>query len=127
MLELFDWILLIVQIPLHELGHYVAFRFYRVKPEIRFSKWGVIFMGEKAQFKLTMKQRLIVAISGIIVGYMFLDLTLFNRSGLLIYLLMCLFDIYIIFEYFQVPKEWRNLNLKKVQLLSAKKIIKENE
>jgi len=120
-----ELIWLFIAIIPHELGHYLGYRWFGQKPKIRFTRYGVIMIGEKVQLELNSYQRTVVAEMGIIFGYLFLDFMNVSNNIILTYLIMCLFDIYIVFEIFQMKKEWRKLKVKDVQILQAKQILAE--
>ena len=77
---------------IHELGHYVAYRFYGIKPKVQMHWWGMSVGEEKDSFKLTPAQFLFMLYTGVFVGmvytWQFNNIT-FNFS----YLAMCLADL----------------------------------
>jgi len=79
---------------IHELGHYIAYRYYGIKPKITFTKIGVIQMGDETSlFQLTPKKYFFIALFGILTGgfYTVIVLPEFN----LVYLLGCVIDLAI--------------------------------
>jgi len=118
-----EYLFLIFAIPIHEFGHYIGFRFFNIKPKIRVTKYLAILMGENEMKELTGTQMAIVALLGILTGYVYLLFLGVQDVILLIYFLMSIFDIYILFALFEIKKEWRNFKLKNIELLQAKEIL----
>lgn len=91
-LHIIVWAIFVVLI--HELGHYIAYRFYGIKPKITFTKIGVIQMGDETSlFQISPKKYFYIALFGILTGGFFTAVVLpeFN----LVYLLGCVIDLAI--------------------------------
>jgi len=77
----------------HELGHYLAYRFYGFKPDLKFNSVAIL-IGENVMYLLTLKQFLIVGLSGVLAGLV--PLLLFASPlglWLLLYLIVCGIDL----------------------------------
>lgn len=85
----------IPQVILHELGHYVAYRYYNIKPKLKLEWWGISIGEEKDLFKLNPYQLSIIGMSGILSGFIY-TFFFFNNFYTIIYLLMCCLDFYVI-------------------------------
>jgi hypothetical protein len=90
-------LLLAMCLVIHECGHYIAFRAFKVKPKVRLRWWGVEVGNEEAEYDLTIKQYLVVIYAGILAG-IFPLLFAKDSSLVIFYLLMCGLDIMLMFE-----------------------------
>ena len=79
------------QIFLHELGHYVGFRMFNIKPKISFKWWGIQIGEQKDLFKLKPFEFGFVTWIGVISGFVYT--ILFGQMYVLIYLIMCGVDL----------------------------------
>lgn len=100
-------LLLLASGLLHELGHYVAFRFYGVKPSFSF-KLGWVTVGSALQtLSLTPAQNIIVLSAGVVAGTIpfFFGVP---SWALLVYAGLCLGDVGLLSVFLQFPLEhWR--------------------
>jgi membrane-associated protease RseP (regulator of RpoE activity) len=95
--------LILLGIAVHELGHYVAFRAFGLKPNIRFRLWG-ISIGENVVFQMTLLQHHIMLITGILAGAPFFAAA--GREAVFIYFGISILDILNLFIF--MPKAARN-------------------
>lgn len=122
-LQLIIWF--IPMVFLHELGHYLAYRMYGVKAKIGF-KMGLITVGEDGDlFKLTTKQFMVVLHSGIVLGYLYTAI-FSNKYYMILYIMMCIFDIYNIIGYWKVRHNGK-LHGENVRDMLKEKYLKYNE
>jgi len=90
------WYLFVV-VPIHEIGHYVCYRFFGFKPKIRLKiKSLTIQMGHNVYKNIELKKQLIVALAGITTGLM---VAFWNHFLLLAYVVACLWDFLIVIGY----------------------------
>lgn len=122
-----EWIILLLSIIPHELGHYFAFRFFKVKPKIKFTKWLSIMMGSPKDIEFLNPFKLyIISIAGIFAGLLFLMIFSVSKEIYLTYFLMSLIDLFTIYELFCLPKEYHKLTILDIQIKQAKKTIYDN-
>ncbi len=121
-----EWIVLLLSIPIHELGHYIAFRILGYKPDIKLS-FGAILIGENVLMKVKAKEIIMIALAGILAGLSFLFI--FNISSnkisteiIYLYFILCMIDIVTIWTLVQDKKYW---NLTSIERL--KKIVEEHD
>jgi len=103
-----EWWLIIVwffpAIILHELGHYVAYRLFGIKPKIKITFWWFFIGEQKDTFKLKPAQFGLIGISGIFTGLIY---TIpFGETYLFIYFIMCSLDILNIYFCLKA-KNWK--------------------
>ncbi len=118
---------------LHELGYYVAYRYYNIKPKLKLGWWGVSIGEQKDCFKLTPYQLSIIAMSGIVSGFIY-TIFFFNNYYTVIYVLMCGVDFYNLFFLMKFLKSKKNIgdiiirNYKKeiIKLMKMKNGISKN-
>jgi len=104
-----DWFLIIplmLSIPIHELGHYIAYRYYGYKPTLRLTWWGAIFIGENVYKRIPLNQMKYIAIAGPLAG---LIVTIWNPLALFIYLLSCMYDFFHLAVYIWLWAKGENL------------------
>ena len=94
------WIFVIL---IHEIGHYIAYRLYGIKPKIKITFLKISIESEKI-FKLKTYQVLLIAISGIYTGFIFLWLIKANDFMFFIYLCSLFLDINLIILLFELKK-----------------------
>ena len=107
-------VIFLFTIIIHELGHYLAFRYYKYKPNVNFT-WLYISIGDNCYKKLTLKQWFSVLYWGIFSGIIFF--TLFDgfltkyyfMLGLCGYILACIIDIYNIIIIFHLKKTYKGV------------------
>lgn len=83
------FLIFLIVVIVHELGHYVGFRLFGHKPKIRFTWFGIV-IGENCVMKLTPIQLYAVSFFGIIAG---VPIVMFDNILLLAYLISCSIDI----------------------------------
>jgi ABC-type uncharacterized transport system permease subunit len=99
-------ITLAVTIIIHELGHYIGFRYCGIKPKLTFH-FGAVCIGEEEMNYLNPRQIIIVGLAGIITG-MITILFMTNSVTLwLLYIIACSFDITVISTYIEHWKDTR--------------------
>ena len=90
---------LITAAIVHEIGHYVAYRFFGYKPDIRI-KWYGVLIGENIWHRVTCQHAVIILLAGFLAG---LPVVLFNDVTLAIYILMSMVDLVNIITILSVP------------------------
>jgi hypothetical protein len=111
------WVLIVT---IHELGHYLTFRYYNIKPIISY-KWHGIYMRTDKLAVLKPNQIIFISLSGITAGYIVMALMIqpLDMISLFIYIIMSGFDITTIISCEQMDKDSTyldNLKLKVKQL-----------
>ena len=109
-------------IIIHELGHYLAFRYYGIKPKIRW-RYGAITIGEEQMYALNSHQTIIVGLGGIIFGLITIVAMTNSITLYLIYMIACSFDLTVISTYLETWKDKRTIleiDEEKIQKLKAK-------
>ena len=99
-------ITLAVTIIVHELGHYIGFRYCGVNPKFTWH-WGALCIGEKEMNYLTSKQAVIVGLAGIILGMITILFMTDSVTLWLLYLVACCFDMTIVAIYTETWKDPR--------------------
>lgn len=110
---MFLWYIIVM--PVHEFGHWLAFKYYRLNPKIRWSLVKDIEIGFNLHKKVKLKEALIIALAGILIGAipvklinLFLPISL-NWFTLIAYIFLCFGDIYLMMQIIQ-HKNW-NISL----------------
>lgn len=85
-------ILLATCIVIHEAGHYIAFRAYKIRPSMRITWWGINMGYKNEHWKLTVRQYLITLNAGILAGAIPL-MWVHDARIVLFYVLLCAVDI----------------------------------
>jgi len=98
LIKILIWIL--VALIIHELGHYIGFRIYGIKPKLAWH-YGAITIGEKEMYLLNSKQAVIVGLAGIIAGLIMIIITLPSLAFYLGYFIACSFDLSVIMMYIE--------------------------
>lgn len=119
-----DYLLLLLQIPIHELGHFIGFIIFGIVPRFRVTWWLAIFIGEKESLKLRAWQLYFVSWLGILSGLLFLILFNVSVSTYLIYFIMCCFDFITIFSVLSLKRGRANMFVYRVQKYEAMDILK---
>jgi hypothetical protein len=83
------WLAVIV---LHEAGHYLAFRRYKIKPKIFFTPLGIQIGGD-AQYLLRLYQVVIVSYSGILLGALPFAFFKVTNLEIFLYCMFCAADL----------------------------------
>jgi hypothetical protein len=104
MSEYLIWLWFIPAIIIHELGHYLAYRYFGFKPSIKF-KWYGILLGENVFHKAKPYQAYLITITGILAG---LPFVVHDDSLLVVYLFICMIDFVIILNILSIPKEFKD-------------------
>lgn len=99
-------ITLAVTIIVHEIGHYIGFRYCGIKPKITFH-FGALCIGEKEMNHLNPKQIVIVGLAGIILGFITIGFMTSSITLWLLYFIACSFDITVISTYIEHWKDTR--------------------
>jgi len=106
----------------HELGHYLAYRFFKFKPDLRITWWG-IQIGKNVMYEPTVKQMMIISSSGILLGYFVLMLFTSDRYYKVIYLLVSMVDFVNILTLANYIKK-SHLTIREVLILEYKNVLK---
>jgi len=99
------WIWIIWFFPcifLHELGHYVGFRMFGIRPKIELKWWGVFIGESKDLFKMNQWQFGFVGYLGILSGFIYT--IIFGEVVMLIYIMMCFIDGVHIFNVWRARR-----------------------
>ena len=103
--ELIYWLLVMIgTIIIHELGHYIGFRIFKMKPKFKIT-WIGISCGAKIYHRLKPLQFFVVLWMGILSGYFFLMVFDPHINLLFFYLLISSIDIYNIMWIMSLKKE----------------------
>jgi Ni/Fe-hydrogenase subunit HybB-like protein len=94
---------LLVALIIHELGHYIGFRIYGIKPKLAWH-YGAVTIGEKEMYLLNSRQAVIVGLAGIIAGLIVIIITLPSLAFYLGYFIACSFDLSVIMMYAETCK-----------------------
>lgn len=113
-----DFLIFIPAIVFHELGHYLAYRYYGYKPDLKFSK-GTFWIGDNITHSIKVKEMKWITWSGIILGLPFI---MFDIYFILVYAVMCCVDISHLISYSQVKPEHVNKTTLEVAELQIKEI-----
>jgi len=107
---------LLIIIVVHELGHYIVFRTFGVNPKIQLKWYGILLKLERKDHKkLTYFKFMLIAYSGIFLGYIPLIIFLNESYWVFIYILSCFIDINAIIQGFQFnKKELLEMNLQEL-------------
>lgn len=97
-------------VALHEIGHYIAFRFFKFKPSIKLTWWGIL-LGENCYHKLIPMQAYTVNALGIYLGLTMVFFYTIPSSIILIYLLMSSVDITNILNSLTASKNQQKMTL----------------
>lgn len=120
------WIIIIV---VHELGHYFAFKYYKHNATIKIKWWGAIFIGQNVNVK-KISQSVIILIWGVIAGLvptilLFFEMTPYMRfNGFLLYFLLSMVDIGQIVVIMNLPKNERGMTWLDYHICQAEKLKK---
>lgn len=124
----FDWsILFLWFIPvlfLHELGHYVSYRFFGIKPKLKFRWWGIQIGEIKDTFKLKPYQLYLIGCNGVVAGLIYTS-SFNNPVYLFIYFLMCIMDLVVMYQSFTLGRKKPNQNMGELYIEYIKKQLKE--
>jgi|24BtaG_2_1085350.scaffolds.fasta_scaffold04602_7 hypothetical protein len=104
-----DWLILIPAIFIHELGHYITFKFFKYKPSIKIHWFGIV-IGENIWLDLKIREILIVLLVGVGAGYIPL-LFINNQVIVLLYVILCSCDLTNVISLITSSKEEMNLTL----------------
>jgi hypothetical protein len=93
--KMIEWkwlLILIIAAGVHELGHFIAYRYFKIKPSLKIKWWGIL-LGQEDFHWLTVKKAFVVLWSGVMLGFGYL--LLFNppTNYLLIYFMFSGLDI----------------------------------
>ena len=120
--EILIWIPVIL---LHELGHWIAYRLYGFKPDIKL-KWYGILLGNNCYKYTKVKAAFFINLAGIFLGYVPLLILDVPDTWILFYLLLCCMDIVNIMQLWEAPKEHWNLTLREVAIIQLKELVGED-
>lgn len=123
-----DWMALVISWIPHEFGHYIGFRLFGFKPKIKVRWWG-FEIGKDCWPRMYPLQAYLTSFFGILAGYAYLALIPAPLDIILIYFVMCTFDITNIFQILTIPKELmkRKLRLYEIGLIQSKEMAKKYE
>lgn len=104
-----DIIYFLIAFIIHEIGHYVSFLYYGIKPSVNFHWFGVS-IGDDEYFDLTVRQMIVCSLSGIIFGGVIILCFVSNLEFyFLSYMILCSMDISNIIQLLSSKKEYRNM------------------
>lgn len=112
------YLLILITIIIHELGHYLAFRLCGKKPSIKFTWFGIV-LGDNIWYSLNPKQMLIITASGVLTGLCVINLSN-NYEYILIYLIGCCIDLTNIIAISSIPKKYKDLSLFEINKIQLK-------
>lgn len=102
---------IILAILIHEIGHYVTFRFYGIKPKVVFKWYGIAIEPNKLDsYEMTGKELYITSAMGIITGHLVLLLLGSSSEFFLAYWVGCIADLFNIYQLMAIAG-MKNLNL----------------
>jgi len=103
---------------LHELGHYVAYRMFGIKPKFKLRSWGIEAGGVKDLFRLTPLKMYVIGAFGVVSG-LFFTMAFNNDLLFFLYTWMCVIDFSMMFRAFKFRKQYKenmgNLILKELR------------
>lgn len=106
---------------IHEIGHWLAFRFFGVKAKLRIGDIGDFEMGTESHDKINLAQTLIIALAGIFAGVIPITIYSFFLPRLLIlglavvYVMGIGLDLMAINQIFTAVFKWK-MDLKKTTM-----------
>lgn len=116
-------IALLIQIPFHELGHYVYLRIMGFKPDIKIRWWG-IEIGENIIYQLKPVEAYWANASGILAGLIVLVMMGVNNETYLGYVILCGIDFVNIIQLISLPKKYMDMTMLEISKDQLKEIEK---
>jgi hypothetical protein len=117
-------ILFLLTIPVHEGGHYLAFRYFGYKPSFRLTWYGAILIGENCYKNIPIKNMVFIAAAGPIAG---LIVAVWDPVVFLFYILSCLIDFIHLFVYLYLALSGEDVENMTIRLLERKQKNKKND
>lgn len=103
-------------IILHELGHYLAYRLFKIKPKLKFHWWGITVGSEEDGFRLSPLKTWVILWAGMLSGY-FYTILFNNQFYLFIYFIFCVQDGYNVYHTMLASyKKYKNMGLYAIDL-----------
>ena len=99
------WMLLLLSFGTHELGHWLAYKYFGHNAKLKLKWWG-IQIGENVMLDLTPNQSIVVGYAGIIAGawIMFFPIPFIKAF----YPCSCVIDLLNIWACTAIPKKWQS-------------------
>jgi hypothetical protein len=107
---IFGLIWMFIGIIVHELGHYVAFRLFGHKPDVKFTWYGIL-VGQNVWYDVTIFQSYIISLAGVLSGWYFFSYSQYMTT---LYVGMCCIDFTNILSAIDTKKSrmkwtlWKN-------------------
>lgn len=120
--EILIWIPVII---FHELGHWIGYKIFKFKPNIKL-KWYGILIGENCYMETTPISAYIINGLGIMFGYLILIMNNSPIEWILFYFVMCSIDIVNILNILQTPKSQKNMTIREIAIIQLKELINTN-
>jgi len=117
-------LILLIAILVHEIGHYLAYISFKVKPSIQL-KWYGILLGEDVYRYLTPMKAYLVTAAGVLYGAVIMQYFNVNLTLWLVYLLACMMDIVNMIQLTNIPKKWKDKSLLEISILQLEELKKE--
>ena len=118
-------VLYIIAVIIHELGHYIAFRFFGRNPSLKFHWWGVS-IGDNIHLNMNLFETGITALAGVFVGLVYVMIIGYNMLTT-IYILSCGIDLLQLYVISSSPKGFMHKTKKEFLLYQYRKSIMELE
>lgn len=106
-----EYIILLLSIIWHEIGHYIFYRVFGYRPKLGFTWWGCIYIGDDCANRMRPDELAITALAGIHLGLVYLWLFNVSYDIVLVYLLMSCVDITTIIRCLGIEKRYRHLSM----------------
>jgi len=119
---LWEFIIFIIAVIIHELGHYLSYLALGVKPDIKITWYGAILIGENVYAKFIPIQAYLVSVSGILWGAVVLMYFNVSAEMWLVYFLVSMIDLTNIIQLLSVPKAWKNKTLIEIAELQLQQL-----
>ena len=115
-------IMFLIAVLVHELGHYLSYRAFRVKPDIKLTWFGAIMIGGNVYAKLTPIKAYIVSLSGVLWGMPVLAYFGATTELWLVYFLVSGIDLLNMIQLLDIPKKWKDKTLLEISELQIQEL-----
>ena len=119
-----EWILLLLSIPIHELGHYSAFRLFKHKPTVKIKWWG-IEIDANVMEQTTWLQALFISYCGPGLGLAFLCIMDVSALIIIAHIFMSIIDFNNIVQLMSLDKLCRKKTIKDIRISEARKTLEQ--
>jgi hypothetical protein len=113
-------LLILSALIIHEFGHFIGYLVFKKFPSLKLKWWGVT-IGDNIIYSLFPYQVIIITISGIVFGYVFVYY--FLNQYLAIYFVCCAVDITNLINLYSIKKSQRKMTILEI----AKENVRELE